>query len=777
MTETAYAGATRYAGSRVHRVEDARLLTGRGTYVDDVQLPGTLHACFVRSPHARARILDIDTSEAGALEGVHAVFVAEDLNPGVHEQWYTLLGPVPNDTPRPPLAEGEARFVGDAVALVLAEDRYVAEDAADLVVVEYEPLPPVVDFLAAAESPELVHDARGSNLIGGMAGAPVSPVEEVFASAAHVVTLTVDQQSQSACPMETRGIIIEHNPGSGEITIYCATQAPHEVRAFASRLLGVPEHRIRVIMRDTGGGFGQKIMVLRDEMCVMLAALKVPAPVKWIEDRRENLMTAGQSRHEHAVARMAFDESGTIKAAQIDFVEDCGAYPVPFPVAVASTVGALFPGPYRVPTGTFTTKSIYTNTVGRTAYRGPWVFESLARELLLDHAARQMGLDPVELRRRNLLRQEDQPYTNPNGMTFDHISPLETFELAVDMLDYDGFRREQAQARALGRHLGIGTCTYVEPTTPGVGMNGTEGATIRIEPSGTVNVYVSGGSCGNSLETAVVQLTADALGVDIADVSTIQGDTAITPFGAGTGGSRSGSMLAGAVTETASALRGRVVAIAAHLLEAAPADIELAASRASVRGTPTKGMSLTQIARLAYFQPDALPADVPPGLEASGRYKAATRSNWANATHVCTCEVDVATGHVTVLRYIAVEDCGAMINPNIVEGQIAGGTVQGIAGALYEHLAYDDDGNPIATTFMDYLVPTAAEVPDIEFGHVDTPGPGPGGYKGVGEGGVLGAVPAVANAVADALAPFGVTVSRLPLTPSSILDLIAGSRA
>jgi aerobic carbon-monoxide dehydrogenase large subunit len=777
VTGDGHAGTTRYAGSRVHRVEDPRLLTGHGTYVDDVRLPGMLHACFVRSPHARARIVGIDTTEATALDGVHAVFVAEDLNPGAREQWYTLLGPVPNDTPRPPLAEGEVRFVGDPVALVLAEDRYVAEDAADMVVVDYEALPAVVDFLAAADAADLVHQGHGSNVIGAMSGAPVAVVEEVFASAAHVATLSVDQQPQSACPMETRGIVVDCNPGSGEITIYAATQAPHEVRAFASRLLGVPEHRVRVIMRDTGGGFGQKIMVLRDEMSVMLAAQKASAPVKWIEDRSENLMTAGQSRHEHAVARMAFDEAGTILAAQIDFVEDCGAYPVPYPVAVASTVGALFPGPYRVPTGTFTTQSIYTNTVGRSAYRGPWVFESLAREVLLDHAARQMNVDAIELRRRNLLRKDDQPYTNPNGMTFDYISPLETFELAMDMLDYDAFRRDQAEARKAKRYLGVGTCTYVEPTTPGVGMNATEGATIRIEPSGKVNVYVSGGSSGNSLETAVVQLTADALGLDIADVATIQGDTAVTPFGAGTGGSRSGSMLAGAVSETASILRDRVVSIAAHLLEAAPDDIELAAGRASVRGTPTKAVSLADIARLAYFQADALPAGVPPGLEASGRYKAVTRSNWANATHVCTCEVDIATGGVTLLRYIAVEDCGPMINPNIVEGQIAGGTVQGIAGVLYEHLAYDDDGNPVATTFMDYLVPTASEVPEIEFGHVDTPGPGPGGYKGVGEGGVLGSVPAVANAVADALAPFGVTVSRLPLTPSAILELIRNTRA
>jgi carbon-monoxide dehydrogenase large subunit len=487
-------------------------------------------------------------------------------------------------------------------------------------------------------------------------------------------------------------------------------------------------------------------------------------------------MAAGQSRHEHATARMAFDTDGTIRAARIDFVEDCGAYPVPFPVAIAATVGSLFPGPYRVPTATYTTKSIYTNTVGRTAYRGPWVFESLARELLLDHAARQIGVDPAELRRRNLLRKEDQPYTSANGMTFDHISPLETFELAIEMVDYDGFRREQSEARARGRYLGVGTCTYVEPTTPGVGMSATEGATIRIEPSGKVNVYVSGGSSGNSLETTVVQLTADALGVDIGDVATLQGDTAVTPYGAGTQGSRSGSMLAGAVADTASVLRDRLVTIAAHALEASPADIVLAASRATVRGTPTKGMSIADIANLVYFQPGALPLEVPPSLEASGRYKAVTRSNFANATHACTCEVDITTGQVTLLRYLAVEDCGAMINPTVVEGQIAGGTAQGIAGVLYEHLAYDGEGNPVATTFMDYLVPTACEIPVIEYGHLNSPGPGPGGYKGVGEGGVLGSVPAVANAVADALAPFGVTVGCLPLTPSSILALLANGR-
>jgi carbon-monoxide dehydrogenase large subunit len=392
--------------------------------------------------------------------------------------------------------------------------------------------------------------------------------------------------------------------------------------------------------------------------------------------------------------------------------------------------------------------------------------------VVLEIAARRMRIDAVELRRRNLLRLDEMPYTNANGMTYDCVSPLETFEHAVAMLDYENFREEQARARAMGRHLGVGFANYVEPTTPAIGIFGTEGATIRIEPTGTVNVYVAGGSSGNSLETTVLQLTADALGVDVDDVHTIQGDTALTGFGAGTGGSRSGAMLAGAIGVTAGELRSRMAAIAAHHFEAAVEDIEIAHGWASVRGTPATRISVAEIAAIAYFSPGSLPPDVPPGLEASGRFTPSARSNWANATHICTCHVDVATGQVRLLRYIVGEDCGAMINPNVVEGQIAGGTVQGIGGALLEQIAYDEIGNPLSSTFMDYLLPTSAEVPEIEYGHVESPGPLPGGYKGVGEGGAIGAPPAVVNAVNDALAPLGVTLTRLPLTPNNILEQI-----
>jgi carbon-monoxide dehydrogenase large subunit len=767
---------TGYAGRRVRRVEDARLLTGRGTFVDDVSRPGMLHACFVRSTLARGRILSIDTAEAAALPGVRAVFTAADLNPGVHDLWYSADGPKGPRFPMPPLADDEVRFVGEPLAMVVATDRYVAEDAAELVVVDYDPLPAVPDYTVATESDALVHADFERNVVGEAQGGSLEGVEEALASAPHVVEQTVYQQAYTAVPMETRGILAEWVATTEEITIWAATQSPHEVRAVCSRVLGLPEHRIRVVMRDTGGGFGQKVVPLREEICVMLAARLVAGPLKWIEDRRENLLAAGQARHEHGRVRFGLDDDGTLLAAAIDHVQDVGAYPVPWPVNPGTAVGMIFPGPYRIPVTAFTHQSVCSNTVGRTAYRGPWTFESVAREVVLDAAARQVGIDPIELRRRNMLRTDELPYTNASGMPYSHVSPLETFEHGLEILGLEEFRKEQAAARTEGRYLGLGTCSYVEPTTPGYSYYGTESATIRIEPSGVVNVYVAGGSSGNSIETTVLQLTADALGVPIESVNTVQGDTAVTPYGAGVAGSRSGSMTAGAVAATAGVLRSRLVAIAAKRLKVEVEEIELVDGRAFVRDDPERALTVADIANIAYFEPYRLPQGTPAGLEATERYTTSMMPNWANATHICTCEVDVATGAVQLLRYIVSEDCGPMINPSVVEGQIAGGTVQGIGGALFEELAYDEDGNPVSTTFMDYLLPTAAEVPTIEYGHVETHGPGPGGYKGVGEGGAIGAPPAVINAVADALSPFGVTVTRLPLKPSEVVRLIEAAR-
>ncbi|MFJ1456340.1 xanthine dehydrogenase family protein molybdopterin-binding subunit [Nocardia sp. N2S4-5] len=777
-TETATTSTTTtVVGTRVPRLEDARLVTGAGTFVDDVTRPGMAHACFVRSPLARARIGEIDVSAALEMDGVLAVYTAADLNPGAHEISYDLDMAGMPPVPRPPLAEEEVRFVGDPVALVIAVDRYVAEDAVEQIVIDYDPLDPVVDYTTADESPNLVHAGFAGNSAGEMGGRPASDLDPIFDSAAHVVRQKIFQQAYLPVPMETRGIVAEWSAPGAEMTIWVSTQSPHEVRAFCARLLGIDEHQVRVIARDTGGGFGLKQLPLREETCALLAARKLGSAVKWIEDRQENLMASGMSRHEHAAVGMAFDAEGTILAASIAHVQNVGAYPTPSPVVGGIPVGMLFPGPYRITEASFHAKFLYSNTVGRVAYRGPWQFESVSREVLLDHAARQIGIDPIELRRRNMLRRDEFPRVNPNGMPHDHVSPLETLEQAIEMLDYDAFREDQRVARTQGRYLGVGTCTYLEPTTGASPFLATEGATIRIEPSGKVNVYVAGGSAGNSLETTVVQLAADALGVTLADVRSIQGDTAVTPFGGGTGGSRSGSMTAGAIEQTASVLREKIRAIAAHRLNTTPEEIEFSASRATVRGKPESVLTLREIADIAYFQADSLPPGMQPGLESSGRYKTPQIAIWANATHVCTCEVDIDTGAVKLLRYIVSEDCGPMINPSVVEGQIYGGTVQGIGGALYEHLAYDESGNPVATTFLDYLLPTAAEVPTIEVGHVETPSPGPGSFKGVGEGGAIGSTPAILNAVADALSPFGVEISELPLSPSRIVTMIEQARA
>ena len=610
------AGATRHSGTRVHRVEDARLLTGKGTYVDDIVRPGMLHACFVRSPFPRARIRrdrrECRARAPGGAGGVHR----RRPQPGVQELWYTGMGPQAPTTPLPPLAEGEARFVGDPVVLVVAVDRYVAEDAAELVEIEWTELPAAVDYEFGADSEHVVHEGFAGNVVGGCPVATARRSTPCSADAHLVVEEDVFEQMYAAVPMETarhRGRVGRGNRRVHHLGGHSGPQ--RGAFRVLSRVTGLPEHRIRVIMRDTGGAFGQKVVPGREDVAVMLAAQLVPAPLKWIEDRRENLLAAGQSRHEHAHTTFAFADDGTLLAAAVDHVQDCGAYPIPWPVGTGAAVGMMFPGPYRIPAAAFGHRSVFSHTAGRTAYRGPWAFESMAREVVLDVAARRLDLDPVELRRRNMLTADELPYANAVGMPYAHMSPRETFDHALEILDYDQFRRQQADARAEGRYLGVGTCSYVEPTTPGVGYYGSEGATIRIDPSGKVLVYVAGGSSGNSLETTVVQLTADALGVPMSDVATIQGDTALTPYGAGTGGSRSGSMLAGAVTTTAQVLRERLVAIAAHSLEAAPEDIDIADGRAFVRGTPASGITVAEIAAKAYYQP----AMLPPGLDGGSR--------------------------------------------------------------------------------------------------------------------------------------------------------------
>ena len=470
---------------------------------------------------------------------------------------------------------------------------------------------------------------------------------------------------------------------------------------------------------------------------------------------------------------VAVDDDGVLLGGRAWHHEDVGAYPYPGNGAAGASSLALFPGPYRwggPGSVAYHAQAAFTNTCGRTAYRGPWMMETTGREQMMDVVAQKLGIDPLEIRRRNIVSRDEMPFTSPMQLQFETISPAETLEQAAELIGYDAFRKEQEQLRAEGRLVGIGLSSYVEPQF-GFGILATEAATIRIEPSGTVNVYTSTGNHGQSLETTIAQVIADELGVPFDDVRIIQNDTARTPYGAGTGGSRSAAIASGAAHAAASSMRAKVLQIGAHLLEASVDDVEMVHGVVSVRGVPGAEVPLANVAAVAYLNTDALPPGVSPGLEVSERYKAPTFM-FSNATHAVTVEVDRVTGQVQILRYVVSEDCGNMINPMVVEGQIVGGIAQAVGGVFYEHMIYDEDGNPTTTTFLDYLVPTAAEIPDVELGHVVTPSNTPGGYKGLGEGGAICAPAALLNAVRDALAPLGVQVTEQPLSPDRVLRLI-----
>jgi carbon-monoxide dehydrogenase large subunit len=766
--------AGRFVGQSVKRREDPRLLTGHGAYVDDVVVPGMLHAAFVRSHMARARIVSIDVEAARALPGVVAVLTAADLNPGAGTMQPTMLLNDPANAPLRPLADTDVRFVGDAVALVVAENRYVAEDACDLVDLDLDPLPAVVDFeTAAADTEHLVHPEKGTNIAQEMAYPLDAAWDAVVEAAARVVTETFYQHRQTNVPMETRGIVADYDPASGELHAWMSSQNPHEARAAIARVTGVAEALVRVTAGDVGGGFGQKFFTPRDELVVALAARRIGRAIKWIEDRRENLIASNHARVDRSTCTIALDADGHILGAYIDNLEDCGAFPVGSTGGVGAFVGMLFPGPYRIPLLRWKSTAVWTNTCGRGAYRGPWMMETVAREQMMDAVARAVGLDPLELRRRNVIHASELPYTTAMGFEYDVVTPDETLEQAAGLLDYPAFRAEQARAFADdGRLFGVGISLYIEPSSMGsMEPLGTDTAVIRVDPAGKVVVSMGTGSHGQGLETTMPQIVAEELGVALDDVVLVQGDTASTPFGRGTGGSGSAVIGGGACRDAAQQIRTKALEIAAHLIEAAPADLELVEGVVSVRGTPTRTLPFAEIARGAHLETAPLPDGFEPGLEATASYTAPPFT-WSNACHVCTVEIDRDTGLVRIDRYIVSEDCGVMINPMVVEGQIAGGVVQGIGGVLYEHFVYDADGNPLTTTFLDYLLPTATEVPDLEYGHVETRSNTPGGHKGMGEGGAIGAPPAVFNAVADALALVGARVTRQPLGPSQILALL-----
>ena len=791
---------TRTVGARIPRNEDPRLLQGRGCFVDDIQPAGVLHAAVLRSPHAHARIVAIDATRARALPGVALVLTAADL--GELDQPTPLLIPNPAlthpRTPRP-LAADEVRYVGEPVALVIADSRYLAEDALEAIEVTWQPLPVVASLDAArAEGAPLVHADVPGNRAARLAQRVGDP-DAVLAGAARVFRETLWIERSCGSPIETRGVVAEWDARAGALRVWDATQAPLPIKNGLARMFGLPEFKVDVIAPDVGGGFGTKIMLFYpEEILVPLAAIRLGRPVKWIEDRHEHLIAANQERGQIHDVDVAVDGDGRILALRDRFVHDAGAY-TPYGIIVPLITSTQLPGPYRLRHYAVEFDVVYTNTAIVTPYRGAGrPHGAFVMERVIGRVARELGLEAVEVRRRNFIQPHEFPWDV--GLTFQDGGPTRYdsgdyprgLEMALETIGFRDFRARQAEARRQGRHLGLGVACYVE----GTGIGPYEGAHVRVEPSGRVLVATGLTTQGQGHATTFAQIAADALGCDPADVTVITGDTRRFNWGAGTFASRALVTSGNAVGVAARKVRNKALRIAADLLEASPDDLEIANGRVSVRGAPASALTLGALAtvanpiryaygkeatdaalRLVKPRPGAVLApDEEPGLEAHGYY-APPHATFASGCHAVIVEVDPATGEVKIIKYAVHHDCGRMINPMIVEGQIRGGVAQGVGGALYERIVYDGEGQPLTTTFMDFLMPTAMEVPSIEIVHTETPSPlNPLGVKGVGEAGAIPGPALLAEAVDDALAPFGVRVREMPLGPDRLRQLIAAAR-
>ncbi|MFF3667009.1 molybdopterin-dependent oxidoreductase [Microtetraspora malaysiensis] len=756
------------------RREDERLLAGRGEFVNDVSPPGTLHVAFLRSTVAAGRITRLETGAARALEGVVAVFTAADLNPRAGDMRPTpLLNAA--EPPLLPLAADRVRFAGEPLALVVAGDRYLAADAVDLIEVEIEPEPPVLDPGSAMEDTDrLVYAETGSNLYQELTS-PIRPkLRRALEDAPQVVRATSRQQRQTNAPLETRGVVASYDPDTGELVASLSTQNPHEAKLAISRVSGVPAEQVRVTARDVGGSFGLKVWTGRDELTVALAARVLGRTLKWIETRQENLTASGHARMDVGEATFALDEQGRILGCHLDHLEDTGAYPLGVVGKAGPFVGMMFTGPYRIPLHAFRFRSVRTNTCPRGAYRGPWAFATVAREQMLDEVARAVGLDPLELRRRNVLGADELPYTMPTRLVLDHVTPAQTLEEVAARLDYPEVRLRQRRLLAEeGRLIGVGIAIGLEPSSIGTMQPiDRDTARLRVELDGTITAYLATGAGGQGVETTMAQVVAAELDVDLDAVRVVQGDTDATPYGRGTGASGTAVITGSACRAAAAELLTVARELAAEQLGVPAERVEPRRGVLADRQDPGAAVSWAELAKTVSAHG--------PGerLEALGRYKAPPMT-WSNACHGCVVEVDRELGTVRIERYVVAEDCGRMINAKVVEGQIAGGVLQGIGGALLEEVRYDAQGRPLTRGLAEYAVPTTLEAPAIEFVHIETPSPTPGGHKGMGQGGAAGALACVFNAVADALAQVGARVDRTPLDPARILTAFAeaGSRS
>jgi carbon-monoxide dehydrogenase large subunit len=780
----------RAVGARLKRVEDPRILTGRGRYVDDVVLPGMLHAAFLRSYVPHGRVVSVDVEEARALPGVVAVYTGEDIQRLTHPAvagTITMMNLIPGmqSPPFHALATDKVRHVGDPLALVVAESRYVAEDALELIVEDIEPLDAVVTYDDALDPTKpCLYDELESNVNLEMT-MPLGDVDGAFARADRVVRATLAVHRHQPVPMECRAIIADWDRDAEHLTIHASTQSPHMIRMLLPGLVDVPMERIRVLAADVGGGFGLKNGVSREDLAVVAASIDLGRPVKWIEDRLEHLAVGGQAREEMADVEVAVTDEGVVLGARLDVKVNVGAYLAdPFPGStMAFAIPSFFQGPLKLEGLTARSTVVFTNKATYVAYRGPWATGDFLRERMLDVVAEELGLDPLDVRRRNYVVRDEPPLAMLNGKPFTGVTTQECLEQAAEVIGWGEVRRRQQEARSEGRYLGVGMASYLEgapgpkgPADVGDPM-GDETTHLSIAEDGHVVIVTRQQPHGQGHQTTLTQVAADELGVRPEDVEVRWGDTDITPVAlVGTGGSRAATMANGSVLHGSRDLRDKVLALAGDVLEANPADLELRDSVISVRGTPSVSMPLAELARIVAEEPDRLPAEPDHDLSVTNTFDGG-RSGWSGGTHACVVEVDVETGLVEIQRYVVVEDCGVPVNPAIVEGQIRGGVAQAIGAVLLEHAAYADDGQYLAGSFMDYLLPTTTIVPAIEVHHVETVLTDPDvNFRGVGEGGMIVAPAAVVNAVADALAPFGARVREQHLPPCRIVELVGGAR-
>ena len=774
------AQAPKFIGAPIKRRDDPRLIQGLAHYVDDFNPHGTLHMALVRSPYGKANIRSVDISRAKAAEGVVAVYTHEETK-GIGPVPVGGLVPdakVPN---QPILADKQALFAGEPVVAVVAKTRYGARDAAELVEIDYEPLDAVVDLEAALEpgSPK-VHEAYESNeaFIWGIAG---GDVEAGFREADVIVKEKITNARVAPLALEPRGVLAHYLPGEDKMTLWTSTQVPHKVRTLVAIQIGMPENRMRVIAPEVGGGFGSKLNIYREEALAAFVSRELGLPIKWVESRSENFMATIHGRGQVGDVEMGLKNDGTITAFRYNVLADCGAYYQLLTIAIFTLTGLMLPGPYKIANIEMNATGVFTNKVATDAYRGAGRPEATyILERMMDIAAIKLGMDPVEIRRKNFPDKSEFPFSTSAGLLYDSGDYHQALDLALEAADYPAMRAQQEEARKDGRYLGIGFSTYVEICGMGpsaaLGGQGWESARVRVEPTGKATVFSGASPHGQGQQTSFAQIVADGLGIGVDDVTVIHGDTDVVPYGVGTFGSRGTVVGGSAVVYARDKVRAKMAKFAAMELEAAEDDIEFEDGKVFVRSAPEKSAGFADVAMMAYSA-IALPEDTDPGLEETHFFEP-SNFTFPFGTHIVLAEVDPETGEVEILRYVAVDDVGNMINPLLVHGQIHGGIAQGLGQALEEEMIYGEGGQPLNASFMHYALPKANRLPRFELLHTTTPTDvNPLGAKGVGEAGTIGSTPAVVNAVLDALSPFGITHIDMPLRPERLWRAIAEKRA